>query len=677
MPRRNLIPVLTSILCTYALSACGDDASTAPDAGTDAATQADATPTVDAAIPVYPSECENINSINCLLPWPSSRYLVEDTETRTGFRVSIPMEAMPRNMWGASVDPAALNRWDGFSGMPNIMTAYRATLDTTNLVGWMHVEESLEDTSPTILFDATTGERVAHFAEVDEHPDVDAALRPLYVRPAARLKDGHRYIVAIRDLRDADGAAIAPSPYFKALRDNEALSDPSDIETRREYFDDNVFGVLAEDGIARNTLIEAWDFRTASGETVWGELVGMRDDMLTRLGDEGLGCSVTNVTEPTESEDANVFRRVEGTYTVPLYGRFNQAGAPLNRDADGVPQANGTVEVPFSVIIPRSVVTRLREERGPARIMQYGHGLFGDRGEVSSSYMRSFTNNYEIVAVATDWVGMAEGDVGYAVQTLSDFSNWQNFIDRQLQGILNFVALQRSMKGVCSNLEELEIDGQRAYDPEELYYHGNSQGGIFGGTLAAVSVDVERFALGVGAAGYIVFMPRSTAWVGYESIMQSWYRDTIDRYLLLSMFGQIWEQSEPAGYVDRITSNPLPGTPAKKVLYQTGRYDALVANVGSDIAARSMGIPLLEGSAYPVWGIDTFTESSDSGYVIFDLGTSPIENDRVTYPTVDSTPTHEGVRRDPRAQSQIDQFFHSDGMVVDTCGDVCGPLPPP
>ena len=65
---------------------CGDDDVTptpTPDAGPP-----------DAGPPPYRAECENLNPMGCLLPWPSSRYLVDDSSTRTGRRVAVPVEAI-------------------------------------------------------------------------------------------------------------------------------------------------------------------------------------------------------------------------------------------------------------------------------------------------------------------------------------------------------------------------------------------------------------------------------------------------------------------------------------------------------------------------------------------------------------------------------------------------------
>ena len=46
-------------------------------------------------------------------------------------------------------------------------------------------------------------------------------------------------------------------------------------------------------------------------------------------------------------------------------------------------------------------------------------------------------------------------------------------------------------------------------DTRHLYYNGNSQGGIMGGALTAVSPDFTRAALGVPAMNYSVLLPRS------------------------------------------------------------------------------------------------------------------------------------------------------------------------
>jgi hypothetical protein len=670
-----------ALLCAAAVlvPACGDDDVAPPpppppmDGGADMATPEDRV------------ECENLNPLNCLLPWPSSRYLVADPARETGFRVEIPREAMPRqdrNDPMTGVDPRELNRWDGFSAQTSFVTLHEGPIDDSALPYWMRVEDSLAPTSPTILLDATAGELLPHFAELDYHADFRDEARPLYIRPAVRMPRGHRIIVAIRNLRKRDGSPVRAHAPFAALRDGTATDAPG-VDARRTYFENEIFAPLVARGVERASLIEAWDIVTGTDENAWGDAVFMRDEALRAVGDRGLGCTITAMSEPTMEESAEVFRRVEGTVTVPLFLTADEPGAPLRRDDAGRPVAMGTTEFPFLVIIPRSVAARVRAGEGPARLMQYGHGLFGGREEAAGSYVRGFANEFPTVVVAGDWVGMASADVSTAVATLTDMSKFATFVDRQVQGLVNLVVLTRTMKGRCADLPAFAIEeggmARPVYDPGDVYYHGNSQGGIFGMTFAALSPDIRNFAVGVGAASYAVFMPRSTNWATYEVPLRAWYRNSVDRAVLLAMLAQLWERTDPSAFTPYILRDFRTGMPTgKRVLHQTGRWDAQVSNNGSDIAARNMGIPLYIPSIYPVFGLDTFTDAADSGYVIYETGGSMVPDDfryAASEPR-DSGPdgnrsVHEAVRRDPRARAQLDAFMRPDGRVLNFCDGPC------
>ena len=61
------------------------------------------------------------------------------------------------------------------------------------------------------MIDARTGTRWPTWAELDV-TDPNPATRLLMVHPARNLTEGDRYIVALRDLKTADGSAIAPGP---------------------------------------------------------------------------------------------------------------------------------------------------------------------------------------------------------------------------------------------------------------------------------------------------------------------------------------------------------------------------------------------------------------------------------------------------------------------------------
>jgi hypothetical protein len=673
---------LPALGLALALSAC-DDGSSDADSGAPDATAPDAGDAVS-----FRAECENVNPAHCLTPWPSSFFLGEDASTATGFRVDIPVEAMPRNARNIPVDPAQFARFDGFSPMTSMMTSFPGPVDPATLNGEAAIEASLADDSTTVIVDAETGERVPHFAELDGWPSTDPERAPLYIRPAVRLEEGRRYVVAIRGLRYADGATVEPSAYFAALRDGTELPG-TDVEDRRAHFEE-VFGILDDAGVARGDLIEAWDFVTATGETIWGDLVTMRDDALGdgvadfgRAGERGIGCTVTRVDDAEEGADLpdDVWRRVYGTVTVPLYLEGDEPSAEqsrIHRGADGAPEANGTAEVPFTLQIPTSVRAAVAAGEGPVPLELYGHGLFGGRGELESGWHRDHQETLGVVSAGVDWWGMSSDDLARVASTLQEFSDFEATGERLSQSVINFLVLGRSLRGVCGEeLAELQapLDAggtARVIDPDRIYYYGNSQGGIMGGVVAGVSVDVERFVLGVGGMSYPIMIKRSVNWTTYGAIMEVGYPDSFVRDLLMVMSASLWDLAEPSTYTPHLVSDPLPNTPPKRILMQVGQGDAQVPPLSAAIQARTMGIPLLTPAPYEPWGLETTAGPVESAFVLYEIPGVPRRAPGTNSPGDDNA-AHEGVRRAASAVTQIGRFIEPDGQVEHTCDGVCDP----
>ncbi|MEX1163923.1 MAG: hypothetical protein WEB03_10100 [Nitriliruptor sp.] len=173
--------------------------------------------------------CDPTDELRCLLPFPNDRFTTADGSTPTGLRVDLPTLGMPRNVLGKPIDPTEWNRNDGFSPGSMVLT-YVPGIDLPTTFGLpddvdaqLQVPSlSLADDAPIVLLDAVTGQRHPYFAEVDGHPDTTDDVRLLIVRPLTRLTPGHRYVVALRDLRAADGSALPADPDFVALRDGLA-----------------------------------------------------------------------------------------------------------------------------------------------------------------------------------------------------------------------------------------------------------------------------------------------------------------------------------------------------------------------------------------------------------------------------------------------------------------------
>ena len=123
----------------------------------------------------------------------------------------------------------------------------------------------------------------------------------------------------------------------------------------------------------------------------------------------------------------------------------------------------------------------------------------------------------------------------------------------------------------------------------KLYYNGNSQGGILGGALTAVSPDFTRASLGVPAMGYSTLLTRSIDFDTYASILYPAYPNELSRPLALSLIQMLWDRAEPNGYAHRMTTNPLPNTPPHEVLMNVALGDHQVTNYQADVEARTVG----------------------------------------------------------------------------------------
>jgi hypothetical protein len=607
------------------------------------------------------------------LPWPSDRWLAADEETATGFRLAYESSAIPLNKDGEAFDVESYAFRDGYSPMSQILTLFRLDVDTAGtegLAGEGEWEKSLAPESPSILLDLTTGERVPHFVEIDAraHEDDADQLVPdpqlVYIRPARRLLEDRSYGVALRNIRLVDGSWAEPSESFAALR-NGQKTDSEELEARRPGYD-TLFSKLEEAGVPREQLVQGWHFHTASGDNLRGSLIAMRDDAMERVPVGGGECTVTNVSE--EPSDSTL-RRVDGTFSSPLYMDGPYTGSRVVRGNDGLPEFQGWVEVPFTLLIPQSLNA---EDAEPGRLLAFGHGLMGQaRDEGGGGFLSELGNRYGMVTVATDWQGMSVPDLATVGIALSDVSTFPSTGERLMQGVVNNLVMTRSFKGACRDLPELQVTSGPAIDEGPPYWLGISQGGIMGATVMALSQDTERGALLVGAANYPVMIGRSVDFYSYEVVFRVWYPERIDREVLMAVMISMWDHAEPNAWLPHLVTNPVQDTAAKKILYQVARDDSQVPNIASDIAVRTMGIPLLTPSPVLPWGMETTEGPVDSAYVYFDLQREPP-------PLGNEAPTEgNGAHGDQRwleaAMTQMDAFWREDGEVAHTCDGPCDP----
>jgi hypothetical protein len=86
-----------------------------------------------------------------------------------------------------------------------------------------------------------------------------------------------------------------------------------------------------------------------------------------------------------------------------------------------------------------------------------------------------------------------------------------------------------------------------------------------------------------------MLLPRSIAFDRFASVLYPAYPNELARPLLLSLLQMLWDRGEANGYANRMTDDPLPNTPAHKVLLNVAFGDHQVTNWAADIEARTIG----------------------------------------------------------------------------------------
>ncbi len=619
--------------------------------------------------------CDPLVPEQCMLPFPNDYFTVADASSKTRRRIHFTPQGLPKNDAAVPLDSTELNRSDGFSpGAALLFWMPAADLVRSNAPAINDIGRSLEPGSPIVIVDARSGKRVPLWAERDLLSAPGS--QSLIVRPAIDYTDGRRYVVAIRSLVDADGNAIPPSPAFAAYRDGTCTTDAT-FESRRPAMEE-VFRTLGKAGIDRGGLQLAWDFTVASTQSTTGRMLKIRDDAFKALGSKAPTFTITSVQE---NPSPQFRRRVQGTFEVPLY--LTGDGSPGQRFAlgpDGLPQRQPLpFTATFTCNLPNSAIP------GPARMSMYGHGLLGDQSEVNGSLVRPMAATYNVAYCATDWIGMAEEDIGNAIAVLQDLSQFPSLADRLQQGLLNFLFLGRLMKhpdGFASN-DAFTIDGAPALNTKELYFDGNSQGAILGGSLCAVARDFRRCVLAEAGMNYSTLLNRSVDFDLYKLVLDGSYPDPFTQLLSLNIVQMLWDRGETNGYAQHLTRKSLPHTPQHTILLLGAVGDHQVSEFALQVEARTIGayghVPYVasgrEFGGEHGFGIPPLPPSSwpRSAYFLFDTGSplSPLEN----RPPRDGHDPHDDTPKIQAAQQLKDMFWRPRGFVNDVCngGPCTGP----
>jgi hypothetical protein len=146
----------------------------------------------------------------------------------------------------------------------------------------------------------------------------------------------------------------------------------------------------------------------------------------------------------------------------------------------------------------------------------------------------------------------------------------------------------------------------------------------------------------------------------------------------------LWDRGENNGYAQHIADDPYRGTPRHEVLLFEAFGDHQVANVGTEVMARTLDaevrVPALADGRHsgvdPFWGIHEarrFPDRGGSYLVVWDFGTPT--------PPVGHLPNRAGEDPHGKGRDQLEvlnlaKAFLERGELIDTCaGGPCQTLP--
>lgn len=654
-----------------------------------------------------PSECEILNQVECVLPFPSSRF-EKPAVSYTGVQIQYGPNTLPvvnrltPPFTRGPIDSSLYEKNDGFSPTAQVLMHFPATPDLAasgaNVIEAAtrtYTERGTEEDSPTLLIDWETGERVLHWVENDATA-TDPSRVLTFLRPGRSLDPGRRYIVAVRRLVDQGGAPLEPEPVFKAIRDG-APTDLLPVQERADQMK-GLFDRLDDFEIPIDELILAFDFQVQSDESLTYEMLAMRDKAFEWLeGQRELGVQTFQVDSMNERNpgctDPNepVWREIRGTFQVPLFLTKdpilqNTELSVLMQDAEGEPIFTTTMGAPFGIGIPCDVFDA-EGDFHPLTPIVIGHGLFGE-GPGTAISVAGTGLVPGMAPGGTNWAGLSRPDtqpqlpLSFIFKVNADPDQIEALADRLRQGQANAQLLAKMMHEGDFNQDPAfqGPGGEGAIQAgEEIYYWGASLGGIMGHMFSALTPHVERHVLDVPAINFSLLLHRATPFVTFEGLQTLLSPDRMDQSIGIGLTHELWVRGEAAGYATHITSDPLPGSMPKKILLHVALHDQQVVNLGSQLAGATLRLPVHESSSMQdLAGMSSSTGPQESAYMVIDTAAfdlndpthlpfvPPLINDQAEGNRCDP---HNRLRVTPAALDQINLFFQPEGLIQTTCDD--------
>lgn len=649
--------------------------------------------------PVYalPEKCNPLDETECSLPFPSFHHMRVDKTSATGWRVDL--KGLPPLRGGIRFHPRFVNEMDGFSTMAPLLfyldgmkEAQERGGSRQGLQGHESLDLSVTPQSVTFLIDVDEQKLVHHSAEVD-YLDPDRPL--ILVFPASPLKHQTHYALAVIGALDENGRKLPRTKGMTTmLKETKSETRFRLIHRILPAMQKAIPWYSYQDDPESLQLV--FDFVTISEKSQLGPIRTVRDIAKSYIERSDWNWkNHVNILEIREEDcdhaDSNIARTVHLDLDVPWFLSHDSRYAfldnyKLNLDAQvTLGRARAMIQIPCSV---KAAVTEDAGKKLRA-ILEYGHGLFFFREEVSDRFLQKMANENGYINMSMDWRGMSIFDLPVVLKTLiSSPYQFQSIRDNLIQGFANKMCLQHFSQNGMLELDAFHFDGKpipifEEKQPASAFY-GISQGGILGGgymSYIGSTGYVQRGVLGVPGTPFALVMSRSLDFSGYDMILLLNFYNNRHVRILLSLVQMAWDSTEASGHQAPPVREPIP-----RLLLQAGLGDPVVPTLAAEALARSLNASTLPNSPRLIYGVTAGdAASAESSGVDVDNSTylGPhvtlsellYEKEYNSLPLDDhfaeSNKVHICVRLDPSFIAQIVEFVNT-GRVINPCeADQC------
>lgn len=548
------------------------------------------------------------------------------------------------------------------------------------LQGPERISYSVTPQSVTLLVDVKEMKLVYHSAEVD-YLDPNRPLILLF--PAEPLKHGSHYAVAVVRAKDENGRTL---PKTKGM---ETLLKGTNSESRTRMIEKLIPALhraapwysFAKEPESLQLL---FDFVTVSEESQLGPIRAARDIALETVeawdwNEHFQVVDVVNHDCGGSADDVLIARTVHLNLDVPWFLHHQSRYAFLD---DNKIQRKKTVTTGMAkamVQIPCSVKAATIGKSGKKlrAVMEYGHGLFSNRGEMTDTFLQKMANDNGYILMAMDWRGMSIFDLPIVIKTLiGSPDQFQAVRDNLIQGFANKICLQHFSQNGMLEVEAFRFDDQflptlNQAPPSSIYY-GISQGGILGaGYMSVIGKTnlVDRGILGVPGTPFALVMSRSLDFAVYDKLLLLNFYNNRHVRILLSLVQMAWDSTEASGHLARPLSEPFP-----RLLLQAGLGDPVVPTIAAEALARAMGASILPNNPRDIFGVSVADGATNETYFGPEVTLIELlyENEYNSLPLGDTfakkNAVHVCVRRDKQVIRQIEEFVNT-GRIIDICAE--------